>query len=316
MRQNEEDIIERRIFTILKDQKNQIREIMCEEDRFMKLTKFEKEIHVDPNQMDNVYEKKKNEFIEEIQNDKNIIPSLPQVLPLIEYDILLNKEESKIKYIIYYNETNLIPLAQYFYINKDSYSAIINCLYKIGTLFKELSERTILKLSLQNIYVNGKDEIVLILPPFSFFNDENNFDFNDFNLSIIIPPESQESIVSEKYYSFLFGICMLRVLENNLFKKAIKFLFKNNYQLQMNNTSDLLQLYAKSSRKHLFSDKLKSLIKNCLQFDFNSRISVSDARSEIATINKIKIEFATNSKYNFNFIDCCNFTSSVTNKNS
>ena len=184
-----------KIFTLFKDSRAGTVELMCEETKYMKLTKFVKEVHLDSIETcDRLVERKKNEFKEEIENNCRAIPPHPQILNLMAYDIALIKEEMKIIYSIYYNEPVLIPLAQYFYKNKDSPSSIMNCFFKIGSLFQELSEIVMLKLSLLNIYVNEKEEIVLILPPFPFFHDENNIDSKEPNISVMLPPENQDEM--------------------------------------------------------------------------------------------------------------------------
>ena len=45
---------------------------------------------------------------------------------------------------------------------------------------------------------------------------------------------------------------MLRAMEDKLFKKAVKLIFKNCSQLQINLTSDFAKLYTISKRKKIF----------------------------------------------------------------
>ena len=131
-------------FTLFKDKSDKIFTTMSEEYQYknVKWTKFEKKVsidsYLDPFQIDDLIKQKKLQFMEELKNDCKIIPLHPQILNLIDYNIAFDKERRKIKYSIYYNEQRLIPLAQYFYIKKESPSEVMNCFYKIGSLFVEL----------------------------------------------------------------------------------------------------------------------------------------------------------------------------------
>ena len=281
-----------KIFTVLKDGETGLVKMMCDENRCMKVTKFVKEINVNSIENDDFLIKRKhNEFNEEIKSWFKDKPSHPQILNPLTYDFYFDKEEEKLVYIIYYNEQKLLSLAQYFYIYKDSNSKIIDCFYKIGCLLKELSEIAMLKLSFLNIYVNDKEEIVLIVPPFSFFQNERMKDEKDPNLTTILPPEPEEKMTPDKYYSFLFGICMVRAMGNKMFKSTIKKLSQNSSNIYMDPTLDFAKYIALPNMKEIFSNNLISLIQECLKYDILSRISIKEALFKYATIMINKIDY-------------------------
>ena len=53
-------------------------------------------------------------------------------------------------------------------------------------------------------------------------------------MQIIIPPKRQDEIEVETYYSFLLGMCIVRAMEADMFKKAVKYLNKNSSQTSIN----------------------------------------------------------------------------------
>jgi len=227
----------------------------------MKFTKFEKVVPIDSSKIVNVFHQEKIQFDEESQNEKKRIPLHVQIMNLFTSNISLNSEGTQIKYTIYYNVPKLVSLVQYFYYYKEDALKIFSCFFKIGCLLQELAKIVELKLSLLNIYLNEKEEIVIIMLPRSFINDEIRIDNENPNLLLLPPPERQEEMRLDKFYSFLLGICMLRAMEDEKFKKAFKIIVKNNYQLQVDYTLELLKLISESKRKNLFNEKLKLIIK-------------------------------------------------------
>ena len=270
-------------YTIFKGRERKIIIILIQNVRDSAFSCLQKTVYISKELSDGFNKNMELELEREIKNESHILPPHPQILPLLKYEIIFKKNKNMIKINLFYNLTNYIPFNQYIYRNSLDSNKIQMCFCKIGNLLYELSQICILKFSFFNLFLDNQDNIFLILPPFSFFNQSSEFDDSNENVFTIIPPELEESIVPEKFYSYLLGAFMLLALEKKFFFKVIKNLKDSNIKeklIQLINSNSNKRMYL----KQIYTKEMIEIICNCLEYNSERRISISNACIKIAKI--------------------------------